>query len=320
MTTRFVTVGDDFKLPEVVSRQRRSPSVGTFTLRDDTEILRDADGSHTFDGAGYFSAVRANGPLGAWYGYITGHDSTAIWLVTADDVKGPWTWRQSVITGSHVPAPHVEIMDGTFYLYFHQMQSVTGGQVQPTYLATSADGVTFGTPTLIMPTPAADGDWSSYYAASTSYFHPLRWHGGWVGVFQANNYLGNEQVVWGTTTSVGLARSDDGVTWHIDPRPIMGNRPGERGLFAGSLFRIAGTWFYVARNGDVLEFHAADTLEPGAFSLIQEMPDDTGTGMDRGAPHVRWDGENLHLFYGGYFDPNLPSNMQVRHAYLEWSA
>lgn len=301
----------------IASARRRGllpPRQLTFT--SDTLILQDTTGERTVDGARFFTAAKVDGALGEWYGYVSGHDSNAIWLVTADAPEGPWTWRQAVVSGFHTSSPHVDVVDGLFRLYYH---TISTNNTQPTLLRTSTDGVSFSAATTVVPATGAIGQWTQHYAQSTSYLRTVRVSGGMVGVFQANNLLRNAQAgASQVTTSVGYATSADGLSWSVNPRPLFGNRPSEIGPFSPSLFRAFGVWYVITTNSTlrVLEVYASTQLTPGSFVHTQTLAFPAGAGWVD-SPHVYWHNGQAHIWYGVGDVNATPSTAGIRHAILE---
>lgn len=235
-------------------------------ITEEIELLRDPDG-RLKDGAAWLAILEVEGLPGTWldkwYGYVSGHDSRAVWLVTAPTPLGPWTYREAVvgIPGSgakveeplvqaHTSSPHV-VWNGTeVCLYFHGPKAANIYE-QPTLLATSTDGRNFTSRGVVLNTEW--GNYGSPYRTSVSYvttaLHDGVRHAIWQGT------TGQNTVVDGVTYAslpVGYATSPDGVRWVKRP-PIIASSNGDQGLAAPGLIRLPGGWMvvgtYRAANG-----------------------------------------------------------------------
>lgn len=200
------------------------------------------------DGARYITVIDAQAaglpaPLDAFYAYVASHDGTSIWLATAPHPLGPWTWRQAVLTVAglnphvtdHVSSPSAVVNDGEVWLYFHGMR----GGMQPTWLATSADGVGFALANNDPVIPAISTVSRRFYGLSTSYARIIRDGSLWLAFFQAN---------WTTTVTAGVALSEDGLTWRPRRRPLFGNPPGELGPFAPAPLKLWDRWLIISER------------------------------------------------------------------------
>lgn len=231
---------------------------GSPRVAAEVELLRDPDGRLT-DGAAWLSIVDTDGRPGTWldrwYGYVTGHDSHAVWLVTAPTPLGPWTWREPVvgIPGSgarmveplvqaHTSSPHAAWHGAELRLYFHGPKA-SNGYEQPTVMATSTDGRTFTSQGVVLDTEWTNG--GSPYRTSVSYVTSVRHDGLYHAIWQGTT--GRDTVMNGTSYvsfPVGYATSADGVKWIKRP-PIIASHNGDQGLAAPGLVRLVDGWMVV---------------------------------------------------------------------------
>lgn len=216
-------------------------------------------GKRIVDGAKFFAPIKVAGLPGTWldtwYGYIAGHDSETIWLMTAPDLMGPWSWVEPVIgvPGSgakyedstfqiHTSSPDVFYRNGLFYLTYHGPLA-SNGLTQPTAVATSTDGRSFTDRGVVINTDYSNQ--GSPYRTSTSYVCVAR-HGGlyhaiWQGTTGRDSFVEGYQY---SPVPVGYATSVDGLQWVIR-QPILTSGSKDQGLFAPGLFRMRDGWLVV---------------------------------------------------------------------------
>lgn len=252
------------------------------TVVAETELLRDTE-ARIVDGAKFFAPLEVGKLPGEWidqwYGYLAGHDSPTIWLVTAPDLLGPWTWREPVIglPGSgarmvdatfqgHTSSPEVLVRDGKIHVYYHGPLAANLGE-QPTALATSTDGVSFTNQGIVLATEFSDG--SSPYRTSTSYVRIARDRGIYHAIWQGTT--GYDSVVNGYAygpAPVGHAVSVDGRNWN-KLAPLLPSASGDQGMFAPGLIKTTSGWLVVGtyrrRSGtsqvQSVDLWAGDTLD-----------------------------------------------------------
>lgn len=282
------------------------------------------------DGAKFFTLFDARGklssPLDNFYGYVAGHDSTQIWLVTGPTPSGPWTWRQAVRTlansplvgDNHISSPEVLWYNGKVNLYYHGAKpgNTTG---QPTVLATSTDGVNFTEESGYALDVAYSADRTRYYALSTSYVRIVSTGAKLAAVFQGNTSLVNSQV-GSVTCSVGYATSNNGSKWRISQVPLIVADIGTSGPFSPTLAKIGNMWmcaaYTPARNG--VDLYISETLEPGSFRRVGVWftPPSGFDWID--SPTIKYlDGE-WHIWFGAT-DSTYVRKGEIFHAVLNWS-
>jgi hypothetical protein len=287
-------------------------------------------GSRLVDGAKFFTVIdvrdRITSPLDNFYGYVAGHNSTSIWLVTAPAPEGPWTWRQAVRTATgaalvndHISSPEVVWFQGKMILYYHGVDKVnTAGQ--STVAATSTDGVNFTDHGSVSLPVAYPQDKTRYYANSTSYARVVDCGGYLAAVFQANSTLQNAQV-GSVTCSVGFATSTDGLSWAISDVPLMGHKVGQSGPFSPCLTKVGSMWWitaYVPADNKV-NLYVSDRLEPGTFRK-QQAWFSPPTGFDWvDSPSIRFLDGKWHIYFGAT-DSTYVNPGEIFHATLNWIA
>lgn len=225
---------------------------------EETTLITDPDG-RMVDGARFFTVIEVKNLPGTWldnwYGYVAGHDSPGIHLVTAPNFYGPWTIRDEVISVPssngimkdsthqvHVSSPDVYYNNGKIHLLYHGPLA-TNLLEQPTSLATSPDGRIFTRVGNVLPTDYSN--FASPYRTSTSY---------------TRTYLdgGTRHAIWQGTTGkdseadgysyvpfpMGHATSVDGVNYQI-LRPILTSGHKNQGLMAPGITKIGDQWVVV---------------------------------------------------------------------------
>lgn len=232
--------------------------LGVPRVVSETVLIEDSD-RRLVDGAKFFSPLRvANYPgqwLDTWYGYVSGHDSRAIWLVTAPSILGPWTWREPVIgvpeSGAlvedsrfqhHTASPDAQFIDGQIHLYYHGPLADNMLE-QPTALGVSSDGVNFTLRGVVIPTEYTNH--GSPYRTSTSYAriakHGRLYHAIWQGTTGRNSVVDHYSYA---PMPVGHASSLDGVSW-VKRQPILTSFSKDQGLMAPGFTRFYGGWLVV---------------------------------------------------------------------------
>lgn len=228
----------------------------------EVELLTDAGNGRTGDGAKFASVIYVGDKPGSWpdkwIGYVSGHNSPAIWLVSAPDLLGPWkwetavvgtssssaTWRTSAVT-NHAASPSVVWADGRLVLLFHGPLS-SNYLEQPTFAVWSSNGRAFAAMNdakPVIPTEYADN--ASPYRTSTSYanvvwadgqLHAL-WQGttGWDAQTSQGRYA---------PMPVGYGTSTTGRAW-VKRDPVIYSPPGGQGLLAPGMSRVEGGWVVV---------------------------------------------------------------------------
>lgn len=211
------------------------------------------------DGVKFFAPINVGKLPGTWldqwYGYIVGHDSPSIWLMTAPSLLGPWTYQEAVIgiPGSgalttdsrfkvHTSSPEVMYRDGKIHLYYHGPLEVNGLE-QPTAVATSTNGRNFTLGAMVLETEYADN--ASPYRTSTSYMKMVKHGGLYRAIWQGTT--GRSSVVNGVSYGpipTGYATSPDGLTW-VKHNPIIVGNSGDQGLFAPGIVKLTEGWLIV---------------------------------------------------------------------------
>lgn len=211
------------------------------------------------DGVKFFAPINVGKLPGTWldqwYGYIVGHDSPAIWLMTAPTLLGPWTYQEAVIgipdsgaltTDSrfkvHTSSPEVMYREGKIHLYYHGPLEVNGLE-QPTAVATSTDGRNFTLGAMVLETEYSDN--ASPYRTSTSYMKMVKHGGLYRAIWQGTN--GRSSVVGGVSYGpipTGYATSPDGLNW-VKHDPIIIGNSGDQGLFAPGIVKLTEGWLIV---------------------------------------------------------------------------
>jgi len=227
-------------------------------IADEIELLRDPDG-RLEDGAAWLTMVNVEGRAGTWldkwYGYVSGHDSKAVWLVTAPSPLGPWTYREAVVgipgSGAKVEEPLLQAHTSSPYatwhgdelrLYYHGPKA-SNIYEQPTVMATSTNGRDFTRKGFVLDTEW--GNYGSPYRTSVSYVTAARHDGLYHAIWQGTT--GKSTIVDGTpyvSFPVGYATSMDGVKWIKRP-PIIASHNGDQGLAAPGLIRLPNGWMVV---------------------------------------------------------------------------
>jgi len=227
-------------------------------ITEELELLRDPDG-RLEDGAAWLTMVNVEGRAGTWldkwYGYVSGHDSKAVWLVTAPSPLGPWTYREAVVgipgSGAKVEEPLLQAHTSSPYatwhgdelrLYYHGPKA-SNLYEQPTVMATSTNGRDFTLKGFVLDTEW--GNYGSPYRTSVSYVTAARHDGLYHAIWQGTT--GKNTVVNGTSYvsfPVGYATSVDGVKWIKRP-PIIASHNGDQGLAAPGLIRLPNGWMVV---------------------------------------------------------------------------
>jgi hypothetical protein len=148
--------------------------------------------------------------------YSTDHDPGAggvAWAET-DTVTGPWTHHPPVYVdtalGSQTETPAVVWVPETalWHLYYQQA-GVEGGQ--RSMWATSPDGLAWTRQGVALSVPAGSAQWVGWQI-HTGYMIPTRLPGG--------RWVAHHLLAGGDHPHFGVAWSDDGRTWRIDPRPL----------------------------------------------------------------------------------------------------
>ncbi len=224
----------------------------------EVELFDDASKTHTGDGAKFFSILDTEGRPGSWpdrfVGYTSGHNSSAIWLLSAPSPLGPWRWVEKVVgapgsgarlidsaLGDHCASPSVVWNEGRALLFYHGPLA-SNGLEQPTFVASTTDGRAFSpvSSSAVIPTEYANE--ASPYRTSTSY----------ATVVWADGHL---HAVWQGTTGkdvsastgkyspmpVGYGTSVDGKRW-VKRDPVIYATPGDQGLMAPGLARLTDGW------------------------------------------------------------------------------
>lgn len=229
----------------------------------EVELLADPTKSHTGDGVKFMSVMDTRGRPGTWpdrwIGYVSGHNSSSIWLVSAPDLLGPWKWEAPAIgtsasaaaykpaqVGDHVASPSVVWTDSWATVFFHGPLA-SNYLEQPTFAAWTADGRTFnefaiGSAPVI---PTEYGNQASPYKTSTSYTNAVRVageiHAVWQGTTGRDANAGAGAY---TPMPVGHAVGDYG--WNLVKRePIIPAPPAGQGLLAPGLEHLQDGWIVV---------------------------------------------------------------------------
>lgn len=294
-------------------------------------IADDASGTRTVDGAKYFTCIEVGSKPGTWlaqwYGYVAGHDSARIWLVTAPAPEGPWTWVEPVIGiggasanmttalyDGHISSPDALWVDGQISLYYHGRKFGTGApnafdSQQPTGLARSANGRTFTDIGYMLPTTRTTNE-AVYWQGATSYARVFRDGRVFRAVWQSEFTRGwsTEVGVVGAAYSVGNAVSLDGQTWRYLPA-LIGNAPGDRGPFSPSVVRLGdGSWLMFltwkpGASGETatrVQVWHSRTFEPGSWYRLGNLVEgDTGTELiQMSSPLFLYRSGELKVIYG----------------------
>jgi hypothetical protein len=153
--------------------------------------------------------------------YSTDHETTTgrIGLLTATNRLGPWTDRgqiyQDTISGNQTETPAAIYNPTTnlWHMYYHQVGTTGTIAGETTLLATSANGVNTWTRVgVVIDTPTYDTTgWPQNGGPAWGYFRPFR-----IG----KKWYAHSLMCGGNFARFGLAMSDDGVNWIIDPRPL----------------------------------------------------------------------------------------------------
>ena len=237
---------------------RPSAAGGAPRVVREVELFDDASKVHTGDGAKFFSMLDTEGRPGSWpgrfIGYTSGHNSSAIWLLSAPSPLGPWRWVEPVVgapgsgarlidsaLGDHCASPSVVWNEGRALLFYHGPLA-SNGLEQPTFVASTTDGRAFSpvSSSAVIPTEYANE--ASPYRTSTSY----------ATVVWADGHL---HAVWQGTTGkdvsgstgkyspmpVGYGTSVDGKRW-VKRDPVIYATPGDQGLMAPGLTRLTDGW------------------------------------------------------------------------------
>lgn len=242
---------------------RPSVFVGKPKVFSEVEVVYDS-GGRTLDGSKFFTARRVGGAPypDEWVAYVSGHDSKAIWLLSAPTLFGPWKWEKPVIGvsgsnaevidnrfGSHVASPSAVFRDGQIWLYYHGPLT-SNGLEQPTGLAVSNNGGNFSLKGVVIPTEY--NSFSSPYRTSTSYAKVIPYMNGYIAVWQGTS--GYSTVTTSGNYSplpTGMGYSPDGVSWRKQA-PIVNSFFGDQGLLAPGVVKLDDGWMVVGsyRGGD----------------------------------------------------------------------
>lgn len=233
---------------------RPSAAWGAPRVVREVELFHDEPKTRTGDGAKFFTPlhVGAVGFPDEWIGYVSGHNSGAIWLVSAPSILGPWSWVEPVVgvPGSaarmvepllvnHAASPSAVMRGGRVWLYFHGPLD-SDPLAQPTLVATSTDGRRFVSRGIVIPTER-DND-ASPYSTSTSYASVVeadgRLHALWQGTTgkDASTAVGRYQPL-----PTGYGTSMDGASW-VKRDPVVYSASGDQGLLAPGAVRLTDGW------------------------------------------------------------------------------
>lgn len=250
-------------LVRVVSRMvtptaRPSAAGGAPRVVREVELFDDASRVHTGDGAKFFSILDTQGRPGSWpdrfVGYTSGHNSSAIWLLSAPTPLGPWTWVEKVVgapgsgarlinsaLGDHCASPSVVWNEGWALLFYHGPLA-SNGLEQPTFAASTTDGRAFSPVSSSAVIPTEYSNQASPYRTSTSYASVV-WadghlHAVWQGTTGMNASGSTGQYA---PMPVGYGTSMDGARW-VKRDPVIYAAPGDQGLLAPGLIRLTDGW------------------------------------------------------------------------------
>ena len=224
----------------------------------EVELFDDASRVHTGDGAKFFSILDTQGRPGSWpdrfVGYTSGHNSSAIWLLSAPTPLGPWTWVEKVVgapgsgarlinsaLGDHCASPSVVWNEGWALLFYHGPLA-SNGLEQPTFAASTTDGRAFSPVSSSAVIPTEYSNQASPYRTSTSYATVV-WadghlHAVWQGTTGMNASGSTGQYA---PMPVGYGTSMDGARW-VKRDPVIYATPGDQGLLAPGLIRLTDGW------------------------------------------------------------------------------
>lgn len=245
---------------------RPSATGGAPAVAREVELIEDGP-KRTGDGAKFLTILDTLNLPGSWpdrfLGYCSGHNSAAIWLLTAPTPLGPWAWVEPVLgvagsgarlvdpsLGDHAASPSVIWHAGKVHLYYHGPTSENGLE-QPTSLATSQDGRAFSISSagsMVIPTEYANQ--ASPYRTSTSYAQVVWAEGQLHAVWQGTT--GRDAVTPAgryTPMPVGYGTSVDGVRW-VKRDPIIYSRDSGQGLMAPGLARLNDGWIVAGSQRD----------------------------------------------------------------------
>lgn len=180
-------------------------------------------------------------PLGEYHLYFGSQNQGGIGLAYADDIDGPYTLHEGpVVTNASGPHAVWDETSGEFRLYFHR-----GNTIQ---VATSTDGVDFGTPQQVLANSAFSGISDLQLPRVFAYELPS------VGNTWTMLVMGNQ----GGTRKIFLATSDDGLDWSVRPDPIVTPAAGENG-------QVASPHLYEHEGQVYVTYHAASGRIHAAF-------------------------------------------------------
>lgn len=314
-------------------------------LVNETTTLEDLV-ARTGDGAKYFTLIRVGDKPGTWldeyYGYITGHNSRYIWLVSGPTPLGPWTWREAVIGDSdtvsggnsksalvknHIASPEAVWVNGVMHLYYHghKFGEPPENVQQPTVLATSTNGRNFVEYGYVLPTSRGVND-ASPYSTATSYMRITKDLNVFHAVWQGETVNTNGQVGI-TVRTVGHATSVDGKKWRMLP-PLLTNAPLDQGPFGPSLRKVPSGWLlavsYRKSDGvggqiDEPRMYFSPTLQPGTFRLLGAtiLPDRGGRVQTAAqSPFFYLYQNRIFMYYGA---PVVPGSVaSINAAEVVW--
>ena len=309
------------KVTAFLNNSDRIPSVD-----GETVIVTDPQRLYTNDGAKFFSCADTENKIpdakNRWIGYVSGHDSPAIWLVSAPSLLGPWKYEHAVVSvpggggrtfdnrfQGHVASPDVKIVNGRVKLFYHGVDA-DDQRHQPTVVAESTDGGnTFGPSFLCLPTDL--DNYAVPWRTSTSYARITLHNGIYHAVYQGTTgqYPKLADGYSYTNFPLGYAISSDGLTFN-QQEPLAGVKNGDSGIMGGTLYFLNGSCVLVAsaryRSGDTQKQEVVWYAGPTPYELrrIGTLP--IGRREICAMPEFHVENGKLYMVGGAFTASNEP--------------